>query len=350
MKKIIIGSICFLFLWNCKETAKKADVSDEKEGSSKQRATIASEFSIQIFDDEALQLIDSEAEIEVWASGFTWTEGPVWVEQGEFLLFSDIPNNKIYKLDTHKDTITYLHPSGYTGSGSYGEEPGSNGLLIDKTGKLVVLQHGDRRVAQMNAPLEAPESNFITRIDNYKGKRFNSPNDAVFDQEGNLYFTDPPYGLPLKMEDPRKELDFQGVYCLLSSGELLLLDKLSKPNGIALSPDGSQLYVAVSDPDHAVWYRYTVTAPGQVEQKEIFYDATDLVGKDKEQGLPDGMKINKEGYIFATGPGGVWIFNDQAKALAKIRTGQLTSNCALTTDGKRLFMTADDHILSVELK
>lgn len=306
--------------------------------------------AIEILDEEATEVLDPNASIQVLASGFTWTEGPLWVEEGNYLLFSDIPNNKVYKLDAQNDTSTFIQPSGYTGSGAYGGEPGSNALLLNDAGELLLMQHGDRRVAKMNASLENPASDFTTIVGQYEGQRFNSPNDGVFDQAGNLYFTDPPYGLPQKMEDPRKELDFQGVYCLLSSGELVLIDRLSRPNGIALSNDEQTLYVAVSDPQHAVWYQYDLSAPGEASTKKIFYDATELVGQESQQGLPDGMKMHSKGYLFATGPGGIWMFNPNGQPIARIYTGQLTSNCAFSADEKRLFLTADDYILEVALK
>ena len=308
------------------------------------------EFSIEVLSDEALQLIDPDAEIEVVGSGFTWTEGPLWISDGNYLLFSDIPKNKVFKIDAEGKTSEYLYPSGYMGESSYGKEPGSNGLLLSPKGELVLLQHGERQVAKMTGSLSDPKPEYETLVDNYEGKKFNSPNDGVFDADGNLYFTDPPYGLPEQMEDPTKELDFQGVYCLRTSGELILIDKLSRPNGIELSPDGSKLYVAVSDPVHAVWYQYDVTNPGKTLNKQLFYDVTNLVGEEGQQGLPDGMKMHRKGFLFATGPGGLWIFNAQAKPVARIYTGEATSNCAFTTDQKTLFMTADNYVLKVQLK
>ncbi len=308
------------------------------------------EFSIEILHDEALNLLDPEAKIEVIGSGFQWTEGPLYVSKGKYLLFSDIPNNTVYKIDKKGKLTEYLKPSGYLGEGTYGDEPGSNGLLLSPDGALVLMQHGERRVAKMQGTLKKPKPKYEALVSTYDGKRFNSPNDGVFDRKGNLYFTDPPYGLPKKMDDPNKELDFQGVYCLTPSGELILVDTLSRPNGIALSPDNTTLYVAVSDPEHAVWYRYNIVAPGKVENKQSFYDVTQLIGQEGQQGLPDGMKMHSKGYLFATGPGGVWVFNLEARPLARIRTGQATANCAFDTKEKNLFMTADDYVLKLPLK
>ncbi|WP_215224014.1 SMP-30/gluconolactonase/LRE family protein [Echinicola shivajiensis] len=341
----ILFIACILLISACGKSnesrkEKALDMGSEEEGSNP--------YSVEILDDEALEIISPDAEISLLATGFTWTEGPLWVEEGQYLLFSDIPKNKIYKLDAAGDTSTYLQPSGYTGEGNYSNEPGSNGLLFDQKGDLVLMQHGDRRIARMKAGLNAPKPDFETLVDRYNGKRFNSPNDGVFDQEGNLYFTDPPYGLP--PEFIGKELDFQGVYCLLNSGELLLLDSLSRPNGIALSPKEDKLYVAVSDEKHAVWYQYDLAGPGELSNKQVFYDVTDLIAPGGANGLPDGMEDHSQGYLFATGPGGLWIFSPEGKALARIHTGQLTSNCTFTADEKYLYLTAHHDILKVSLK
>ncbi|MCK0189730.1 SMP-30/gluconolactonase/LRE family protein [Arenibacter sp. F20364] len=342
MKKItsiIIGSA--LLLGACRESNKKSIPAE----------TISSPLSIEILDDEALQVIDPKSKIEILASGFTWTEGPLWIKDGNYLLFSDIPNNRVYKLDPkNNDTLTYLHPSGFSGTDFTGEEPGSNGLLLNKEGELVLMQHGNRQVAKMNTPISSPKADFTTLVSSYLGKKLNSPNDGTFDNNDNLYFTDPPYGLPKRMDDETKELDFQGIYCLKANGELIMLDSLSRPNGIGISPDGNVLYVANSDPEHAAWYQYKISEPGKVTDKKLFYEVTELIGKEGQQGLPDGLKINSKGTLFATGPGGVWIFNPKGKALARIHTGQATANCAFDTEEKRLYITADDYIMAVDLK
>lgn len=335
----------------CKQVKKEAAPSPAAATKINTESDITAKFSIEVLDDAALEIIDPSATIEVLASGFEWTEGPLWVEDGGYLLFSDIPNNKVYKLEGANDTITYLYPSGFSGENFKGQEPGSNGLLMSSEGDLVLMQHGDRSVSKMNAPLNEPAENYQPLVDNYKGKRLNSPNDGVFDTMGNLYFTDPPYGLPERVEDPEKELNFQGVYCLLTSGELVLVDAAIKfPNGIGLSPDGRVLYVAESNPENAVWYAYQLVAPGKTKNKTVLTNATHLVGKEGEDGLPDGLKVHSSGMLFATGPGGVWVFDPQGKTLARIRTGQKTANCAFSSDEKTLFMTADDYILSVALK
>lgn len=351
MNKILLAISLVILITGCKQDKKNIEKPVESTKVENEITTnVASKFSIEILDESAKDILDPNAEIEVLASGFEWTEGPLYVEDGDYLLFSDIPNNKVYKLDAQKDTTTYLHPSGFSMKGFKGAEPGSNGLLLNPEKELVLMQHGNRQVAKMNSSLRNPKENYTSLVDNYKGKRFNSPNDGTYDSKGNLYFTDPPYGLPGQMNDPEKELDFQGVYCLLNSGELILLDKLSRPNGIGLSPDNKTLYVAVSDPEGAVWYKYSLKFPSVIVKKELMFDVTHLIGKENEDGLPDGLKVNGQGVIFATGPGGVWIFNPEGKAIARIRTGQKTANCAFGKDEKRLFMTADDYVLAVDLK
>jgi gluconolactonase len=305
--------------------------------------------SIERFDEELKEVIPEGAVIQILAEGFDWSEGPIWISEGNYLIFSDIPPNRIYKW-SEKDSIElYLEPSGYTGDISRGGEEGSNGLLLNQDGSLVLCQHGDRRMAKMDAPLSDPKPVFTTLIDNYEGKRLNSPNDACYDSKGNLYFTDPPYGLPDNVNDPAKELDFQGVYMLSAEGSLVLLTKdLSRPNGIAFSPDERTLYVANSDPEKAIWMSYDVSTDGILENGRVFFDVTDRVGKEK--GLPDGMKVNKNGYIFATGPGGVLIFNPDGKHLGTIRTTQATANCAFNESEDELYITADMYLLRVDLK
>ncbi len=204
-------------------------------------------------------LIPSDAVIEVLAEGFDWAEGPVWIEDGAYVLFSDVPQNRIHRWKEGVGHHVWLEPSGYTGYAARGGEPGSNGLLLDSEGRLVLCQHGDRRVARMDASLTAPEPVFTTLADRYEGMRFSSPNDAVFDSRGALFFTDPPYGLPEGPSDPTRETQFNGVYRLAADGEVTLLtDELSRPNGIALSPDEKTLYVAQSDPKAALWRAFNV--------------------------------------------------------------------------------------------
>lgn len=307
-------------------------------------------FSIEILREEARQFLDESSPVEVIGSEFMWTEGPLYIEDEGYLLVSDIPRNSIYKIDRNGRTTLYLKPSGFLGQNFQGDEPGSNGLLLDDQGRLVMMQHGERRIAYMNAPLDHPSTDFVVLTDQFDGERYNSPNDGVFDSRGNLYFTDPIYGLPQRVNDPARELDFCGVFRLSPSGDVTLLDTLSRPNGIALSPNEKKLYVAVSDPAHATWYEYDLKRNGKVGKRKLFYDATHLVGSPGQQGLPDGMAMHGSGNLFASGPGGLWIFNPSGQPIARIYTGKATSNCTFSNDEKTLFVTADDLVLRIGMK
>ena len=305
---------------------------------------------IERLDPVIDNLVPANVQIEVLAEGFDWSEGPVWVADGDYVLFSDIPPNRIYKWKAGEGKSVYLEGAGYTGNTSRGGEKGTNGLLLNAGGKLVMCQHGDRAVSMMDAPLSAPVAEFTILAESYDGMRFNSPNDAAFRSNGDLYFTDPPYGLEQGMEDPAKEIDFQGVYRLDTEGNVhLLTDQMTRPNGIAFSPDEKTLYVANSDPDLAIWMAFDVADDGSVSNDRVFFDATSMVGGNNK-GLPDGLKVNPDGFVFATGPGGVLIFSPDRKHLGTIRTGEATANCAFGNDGEYLYMTADMYLCRVKLK
>jgi gluconolactonase len=296
-------------------------------------------------DDRINELIGRDAKIEVLGSGFEWAEGPVWVRDGGYLLFSDIPRNSVMKW-TEADGVTlFLKPSGFTGSVDYGREPGSNGLTLDSSGRLVSCEHGDRRVSRLEK-----DGGKRTLIDNYLGKRLNSPNDLAYKSNGDLYFTDPPYGLPKNWDDPRRELDFCGVYRLSTDGKVTLLTKeLSRPNGIAFSPDEKTLYIANSDPDRAIWMSYPVLADGSLGPGKVLYDATEAFRKGLP-GLPDGMKVDAAGNLFAGGPGGINVITPAGSLIGRIDTKQRTANCAWGGDGSVLFMAADHYLCRIQTK
>jgi gluconolactonase len=298
---------------------------------------------------DILQMIPENSVIEIIGEGFEWTEGPLWLPTENKLIFSDIPKNSIFEWTEKGGTKLYLKPAGYTGVEHRGGEAGSNGLMLNDKNELVLCQHGDRRMAKMNTPLSSPKADFLTIADKYNGKKLNSPNDAVYDKNGNLYFTDPPYGLEKNDKDPLKELDFQGVYKVDKIGKITLLTKeLSRPNGIAFSPDYKKLYVANSDPQKAIWMVYDVDENGLLKNGKLFFDATDKTKTLK--GLPDGLKVHPNGWVFATGPGGVLVFTPEGEHLGTIFTGEATSNCAFNPDYSELFMTADDYLVRVKLK
>lgn len=330
MKRIVVA-LLFASLYSC---------------NMKETKTIG---TIERLDPALDAIVSPSAQVEVISEGFEWSEGPLWIEAHKMLIFSDVPKNVIHKWTEEKGTEVYLTPSGYTGTGSYSSEPGSNGLTLDRDGKLVMCQHGDRRMAVMEAALDRPEPTFKSLADNYQGKKLNSPNDAVFRSDGVLFFTDPPYGLPTKSEDdPTKEIPFQGVYKAVNNEVTLITDTLTRPNGIAFLPGEKTLLVANSDPAKATWYAFDIGENDTVTNARIFYDATALVKTDP--GLPDGLKVDKQGNIFATGPGGVWIFNKEGKVLGKIKTTAPAANCALADNDKTLYITADMYVARVKLR
>jgi gluconolactonase len=303
---------------------------------------------IERYHPDLDRLIDTAARLEVLAEGFEWSEGPVWVASREMLLFSDVPKNIVYQWTESGGLKPYLEPSGYTGTAPRGGEPGANGLTLDPDGKLALCQHGDRRVARMEAPLEAPAPGFTTLAGEWNGKRLNSPNDLTF-VNGSLYFTDPPYGLANGPDDPDREIAFQGVYQVKPGGEVVLLvDSLSRPNGIAFTPDGRRAYVANSDPERAVWIAYDVDDGGAFANGRVFFDATSRTATEK--GLPDGLKVHSGGALFATGPGGVLVFSEKGEELGLIRTGEATANCAFDEGQRHLYITADGFLMRLALK
>jgi len=327
MRKIFFTGLLFFLIIGCKPSTKK---------------TIG---SIERMDVALDNIVLPDAQIEILAEGFEWSEGPVWVETENMLLFSDVPKNTIYKWTEANALETYLTPSGSTGD-SYPE--GSNGLLQNSKGQLILCQHGNRQMAYMNASLSNPKPDYSTLADRYNGKKFNSPNDAAY-RGDDLYFTDPPYGLPGQDNDPVKEIPFQGVYRISTDGSVtLVVDSLTRPNGIAFFPDNSTFLVANSDPAKAIWYQYSIGENDSIIHASIFYDATENVKT--EPGLPDGLKIDKQGNVFATGPGGVWIFNVEGMVLGKIKIPVPTANCALSPDEKTLYITADMYLLRIKLR
>lgn len=295
------------------------------------------------------KLIPEDATIEIIVKDLKWCEGPVWFPAtdkigGGYLLFSDIPRNSVFKWEEGKEAELYLKPSGFTGpiNAAYGKESGSNGLLRDPKGRLVSCEHGDRRISVLTK-----KGGKRTLVDNYQGKRLNSPNDACYHSNGDLYFTDPPYGLPKNMDDPRKELDFQGLFRLSKDGKVTLLNKnMTRPNGIAFSPDEKTLYVAQSDPKAAHWMSYPVKEDGTLGDGKIFYDVTKLVGL--KPGLPDGLKVDSAGNIWASGPGGVYVFSPDAKLLGLIETNDKTSNCAWGGNGSVLYITVNHRVCRIQ--
>ena len=292
--------------------------------------------------DPALDVIvPASAAIEKLAGGFTFTEGPVWMPDG-YLLFSDIPSNVIRKWSPDSPASVYLDKSGYEGDDApEGAFIGSNGLTLDSEGRLIICEHGSGRVSRLE-----PDGSRTVLAAKYEGKRLNSPNDAVFNSDGALYFTDPPYGFPQQDDDPKKELDFNGVYRLRDGQLTLLYKELTRPNGLAFSPDEKVLYVANSDPSRKIWMRFDVTADGGLANGQVFYDVT----AQSETGLPDGLKVDQQGNLYCTGPGGVWIFAPDGRHLGTIKPPEVPANCHWgDADGKTLYMTARTGLYRIKL-
>ena len=286
------------------------------------------------------------AEIEILAEGFDWAEGPVWVDAGGYLLFTDVPQNVIWRWSEVEGLSEFMRPSGFDGEdGSHLREPGANGLVIEPSGTLLMCDHGNRSLSRVD--LATREKTIV--VDRFEGRRFNSPNDLVIHRSGAVYFTDPPYGLEGLNASPVKEMAHNGVYRLAPDGAVTLIDDaLSFPNGVALSPDHRTLYVAVSDPEGPVVMAYDLGDDGRAVSSRLFFDAASLMGPDAP-GLPDGLKVDARGRIFTTGPGGVLVLTPEGALLGVIDTGRATANCAFGPGGASLFMTADDLLTRVAL-
>lgn len=313
-------------------------------GSSLDTGAPTAGFTIHRLDPRFDRLVPRDAILEKLDDGFAWVEGPAWNRRGGYLLFSDIPNNAVLKWQEGKGVSLFLKPSGYAGTVPFpGREPGSNGLTFDATGRLVLAEHGDRRITRLE---EGGRKSILA--DRYQGRRLNSPNDLVFKSNGDLYFTDPPFGLAKAFTDPQKELRFQGVYRLSTTGELALLTRRIKaPNGIAFSPDERILYVTDVSPDRPAWLAYDVKADGTITNGRLFYDATPW--KRANFGGPDGLKTDREGNLFAARPGGINVFAPDGTLLGSIETGVPTSNVAWGDDGSVLYITGGTALYRIRL-
>jgi len=335
------STIIFIFLFTtaCTPSSKKT----ESIISAKLYETVG---SIDRIDQAINTLIPEDAKIEILASGFDWSEGPLWLEDQQALIFSDVPANKIYRWSEVDSLSIFLEPSGYFGERKDKREPGSNGLALDLDGGLLLCQHGQRQVGKLMTSLQDPQPAYETLAFEWNGKKMNSPNDLVVHSNGSIFFTDPPYGLD---EWDEKELDFQGVY-RLQNGELTLqIDSLNRPNGVALSPDEKTLYIAQSDAAKARYYAYQLNEGGDVISGKVLFDVTSMISPERK-GLPDGLKVHSSGVLFATGPGGVLIISPEGKHLGTIETGQATANCAFDAEEKYLYITADMHLMRIRFR
>ncbi|WP_282134263.1 sulfatase-like hydrolase/transferase [Seonamhaeicola maritimus] len=299
--------------------------------------------------DSALDLIISKhARIDLVAEGFNWSEGPVWQPRGQNLYFSDVPENKVYKWNDLDGLSVYLTPSGYSGETTEGGQKGSNGLAIDANGDLILCQHGSRSVSRFVSLKDSLSPVFEPIISNYKGKKFNSPNDLFYDKDDNLYFTDPPYGLG---KNGKSDLGFNGVYFLSNQGELKLVDAdLARPNGVTVSNNGKILYVAESNILRPIIWAYDIIKPGVVKNKRIFFNPGEIIKTSVAKQNPDGIKLDQHGNIFVAAGDGILVITPEGKHIGTINTGRTTGNCVFTDDYRYLFITADDYLLRVNLR
>lgn len=294
--------------------------------------------TIERLDPRFDKLIPRDAQLEKIAEGFIWTEGAVWYKPGKCLLFSDIPNNVVIKWQTGKGTSEILKPSGYTGAklrgGKPGDEPGSNGLAVDAQGRLYLCEHGDRRVTRIEK-----DGKKTVLADNYLGKKLNSPNDLALHPNGDIYFTDPPYGLA---KGDQRELDFTGVYRISGKdGKLTLVSKDLKPNGIALAPDLKKLYVT----NAGAWMVFPVNDAGSTGAGKLFVNPKEWKLSPAKGGGVDGLKCDAQGNLFATGPGGVCVIAPDGTLLGRLLTGDRTANlCFGGDDGRTLFVCVNHRI------
>jgi gluconolactonase len=302
---------------------------------------MGSSGSVERLDSGLDAIVPAKATIERVAGGFKWPEGPVWVHSG-YLLFSEIPSAVIDKWTPDGKVTRYLGPAEFTMKDvAAAGVRGTNGLTLDKQGRLTICDQGNRRVTRLEK-----DGHFTVLADRYQGKRFNSPNDLVYKSDGSLYFTDPPYGLEKQDKDPKKELPFSGVFRIAGGEVNLLISDLTNPNGIAFSPDEHYLYVDNSGPQR-LYMRYEVKPDGMLGAGEVFYDLASTPGKN----APDGMKVDQKGNVYATGPGGIWIFSPEGKHVGTVKLPEIASNCAWgDPDGKTLYITASTGLYRVHLK
>ena len=300
--------------------------------------------SIERISSDINKLIDLDSKIEILAEGFDWSEGPVWSKKLNSILFSDVPNNVIYKWNEKEGLSVFSKPIGYSGKIPNLKKAGTNGLTIDSEGNLIICMHGDRMIAKMENLNTEKLSSIIS---SYNNKFLNSPNDLVYDLYGNLFFTDPPYGLLEGDNDKLKEIPFNGVYKLSPNGDIeLLIKNLTRPNGISISNDEKILYVANSDNNNPIIMKYELSKNG-IKNPEVFFDGKELAKNDI--GLFDGLKVHPTGIVFATGPGGVLIIKENGDHIGTIRTEVRTANCAFDDKFEYLYMTSDMFLTRIKI-
>jgi gluconolactonase len=324
-------------------------------------AAAGAEIWIERVDARFDAVIAPGTAAETLATGFRWVEGPVWDARTRSLFFSDVVANVLYRWREGEGAKPFLAPSGWAGPVPFaGREPGSNGLALDREGRLILCEHGDRRVTRLE-----PDGRRSVLIERWQGKRLNSPNDVFLAPNGDLYVSDPPFGLPGAFDDPAKELPFQGVFRLTADasrpqagaqraegersgyGELeLLTDQVRAPNGLALSPAGDVLYVANAERSNPVWLAFPIDGAGRLGAPRTLFDAREWVAQGLA-GVPDGLEVDTAGRIFAAAPGGVHVLAPDGTRLGTLWTGVATGNVHVTPGV--LFVTANDTVYRIPL-
>jgi gluconolactonase len=291
-------------------------------------------------DPQFDSLVPRSARLERLATGFLFAEGPLWFPAGH-LWFSDVIGNVVREWSPTTGVREILRPGGGDESvGSPVTYVGPNGMIAGRDGAVLLCQHGNRRIVSI-----APNLSIETVVERYQGKRLNSPNDLVYRSDGSLYFTDPPYGLLEQDTDPKKELPFNAVFRFSGGNLKIVVEDMTRPNGLGFSPDGKTLYVANSDPEHKVWMRYDVNADGTASNGSVFFDVT----SETENGLPDGLKLDVLGNLYCAGPGGVWVLSPRGEHLGTIKTPETPANCNWGDDGKNLYITATTSLYRIRL-
>jgi gluconolactonase len=304
------------------------------------------EATIDRWDPAMDAIVPKDWKMEKLAEGFGWAEGPIWVKSGGYLLFTDVPGNKMWKWSEKGGIEKFLDPSGAANPDmNVWREAGANGLTILDKNNILLADTGNRGIQKLN--LQTKKKTPVAMA--FEGKKFASPNDVARMKSGVIFFSDPPYGYKKFDEAAEVEIKFNGVYRMGKDGKVTAIEReLYRPNGVALSPDESTLYVTQSEPTKAIIMAYSLDAKGNVTGKRLFQDLTDLVSNDAP-GLPDGLTVAADGTIFTSGPGGILVISKEGKRLGRIRDGKPTANCKFGDDGKTLYMTSQDMLARIRL-
>jgi gluconolactonase len=339
MYRIVAGLVFTAFAFACQDQVKEAVSSHTMR------------LTIEVYGDNH-ETVETFANAEIIANGFIWSEGPVWDEKTRSLLVSDLPGNTISQWSKEKGQSIYLKHAGFSDTLDHRGQDGSNGLAIDKNNQLIICQSGARRIVRMKAAIGAPAPDYEVLADNYQGKKFNSPNDLVIDRNNGIFFTDPVYGLPEEEKDPARELQYEGVYRISPDGSLsLLIDSISRPNGITLSPDEKTLYITSSDEKKPAWYAYRLSDSGTIVSGGVLLDALAMREKAAIRQSPGGLKTAANGYIYSSGPDGIAMIHPEGKLVGIIKIkDRYTSNCAFNTAKDSLYITVDDIVLLYPIK